>query len=298
MRHPVALRTLAEEKSFRAAAVRLGYTQSAVSQQIAMLERLVGQRLVERSAGGRTVALTEAGRVLDAHAEAIAARLAAAKADMDSLASGRAGRLRVGTFQTVGARILPDALRRVLSDWPQAKLDLTEEMIDVELLELLEQGVLDLAFAVLPVPPERFDWIELLSDRLMASTAADSDLAEQEEIPIEHLGERPLVCFRSCRVTELALDHLRARGIEPNLVFRSDDNATVQGAAAMGLATALMPELAVDEADLRTRQLRIVPEMTPRVIAAVWRAKEELPPAAAALVDAALDACRDLRPGA
>ena len=298
MRHPVALRTLAEEKSFRAAAVRLGYTQSAVSQQIAMLERLVGQRLVERSAGGRTVALTEAGRVLDAHAEAIAARLAAAKADMDSLASGRAGRLRVGTFQTVGARILPDALRRVLSDWPQAKLDLTEEMIDVELLELLEQGVLDLAFAVLPVSPERFDWIELLSDRLMASTAADSDLAEQEEIPIEHLGERPLVCFRSCRVTELALDHLRARGIEPNLVFRSDDNATVQGAAAMGLATALMPELAVDEADLRTRQLRIVPEMTPRVIAAVWRAKEELPPAAAALVDAALDACRDLRPGA
>jgi DNA-binding transcriptional LysR family regulator len=295
MRHLVALRTLAEEQSFRAAAVRLGYTQSAVSQQIATLERLVGQRLVERSAGGRTVALTDAGRVLDAHAEAISARLAAAKADMDSLASGRAGRLRVGTFQTVGARILPAALRRLLSDWPKAKLELTEEIIDLELLELLEQGALDLAFAVLPVPPERFDWIELLSDRLMASTAADSDLAQEEEIPLEQLGERPLVCFRSCRVTELALDHLRARGIEPNLLFRSDDNATVQGAAAMGLATALMPELAVDEGDRRTRQLTIVPQMTPRVIAAVWRANEELTPAGAALVDAALAACRDLR---
>ena len=102
MRHLVALRTLAEERSFRATAVRLGYTQSAVSQQIATLERLVGQRLVERSAGGRTVELTEAGHVLDSHAEAIAARLATAKADMDSLASGRAGRLRVGTQGNCG----------------------------------------------------------------------------------------------------------------------------------------------------------------------------------------------------
>src|ERR671923_1997986 len=106
MRHLVALRALAEERSFRAAAKRLGYTQSAVSQQIAMLERLVGQRLVERSAGGRRVSLTEAGRLLNAHAEALAARLAAAKADMDALASGQAGIVRVGTFQTVGARIL------------------------------------------------------------------------------------------------------------------------------------------------------------------------------------------------
>jgi DNA-binding transcriptional LysR family regulator len=295
VRHLVALRTLAEERSFRATAVRLGYTQSAVSQQIATLERLVGQRLVERSAGGRRVELTEAGRVLDAHAEAIAARLAAAKTDMDSLASGRAGRLRVGTFQSVGARILPDALRRVLSDWPTASLELTEDIVDLQLLDLLEQGALDLTFAVLPVPPERFDWIELLSDPLMASTAASSDLAQQDEIPLELLGDLPLVCFRSCRVTELTLDHLRARGIEPRLLFRSDDNATVQGAAAIGLATALMPELAVEKGDRRTRQLAIVPQMTPRVIAAVWRANEPLTPAAAALVDAALAACRDLR---
>jgi molybdate transport repressor ModE-like protein len=294
MRHLVALRALAEERSFRAAAKRLGYTQSAVSQQIAMLERLVGQRLVERSAGGRRVSLTEAGRLLNAHAEALAARLAAAKADMDALASGQAGIVRVGTFQTVGARILPEALRRVLADWPDVSVELTEEIADLELLALLEERALDLAFAVLPLPPGRFQFVELFTDRFVASVGTSSPLAKRERICLEELADVPLVCFRSCRVTEMALDHLRANGFEPNVVFRSDQNETIQGAAATGLAAALLPELAVDERDRRTRQLAIVPEATPRVIAAVWRADQELAPAAAALVEAAREVCDDL----
>jgi DNA-binding transcriptional LysR family regulator len=294
IRHLVALRTLADERSFKAAAVRLGYTQSAVSQQIAMLERLVGQRLVERSAGGRTVSLTEAGRLLYVHAEAIAARLAGAKADLDALASGRAGVLRVGTFQTVGARMLPEALRRVLPDWPGVSVELTEEIADLELLALLEQGGLDLAFAVLPLPPGSFEWIELYTDPFVAATAAASPLARRDQVSFEELAALPLVCFRSCRVTEMALDQLRAGGHEPNVVFRSDHNETVQGAAAAGLGVALLPRLAADERDRRTRQLRIVPQMSPRVIAAVWQAGQELPPAAAALVDAALDVCGNL----
>jgi DNA-binding transcriptional LysR family regulator len=298
LRHLATLRALAEEQSFSAAAARLGYTQSAVSQQIALLERLVGQRLVERSAGNRAVKLTEAGRVLNAHAEAIAARLAAAKADMEALASGRGGRLRVGTFQTVGARILPEALRRLLSEWPEISLELTEAIADLELLELLEQGALDLAFAVLPLPPGEFERIELISDPFVASTAVNDPLARRDRLTPAELGERPLVCFRSCRVTELALDQLRAHGREPNVVFRSDHNETVQGAAAAGIATAFLPRLAVDERDGRTRQLEIVPDVTPRVIAAVWRANEELSPAAAALVDAALAVSTELDPRA
>jgi DNA-binding transcriptional LysR family regulator len=294
IRHLVALRTLADERSFKAAAVRLGYTQSAVSQQIATLERLVGQRLVERSAGGRTVSLTEAGRLLYVHAEAIAARLAGAKADMDALASGRAGVLRVGTFQTVGARILPEVLRRVLAEWPGVSVELTEEIADLELLGLLEQSALDLAFAILPLPPGRFEWVELFTDPFVASTAATSPLARRDQVSLDELASLPLVCFRSCRVTEMALDHLRAGGREPRVVFRSDHNETVQGAAAAGLGVALLPRLAADKRDRRTRQLRIVPEMSPRVIAAVWQADQELPPAAAALVDAALDVCGGL----
>src|SRR4051812_40211153 len=107
LRHLAALQAVAQAGSFGRAAQRLGYTQSAVSQQIAALERVVGERLIERPGGPRPVTLTEAGRLLLAHADAIVARLKAAQADMAALREGEAGTLRVGTFQSVGARVLP-----------------------------------------------------------------------------------------------------------------------------------------------------------------------------------------------
>src|SRR4030088_324722 len=95
LRHLAALQALALEGSFGRAAIRLGYTQSAVSQQIAALERAVGERLVERPGGPKPVTLTEAGRLLVGHADAIVARLSAAQADMAALHEGAAGTLRV-----------------------------------------------------------------------------------------------------------------------------------------------------------------------------------------------------------
>src|SRR4051812_3687077 len=91
LRHFLALEAVAREGSFGKAAASLGYTQSAVSQQIATLERIVGHRLVERPGGPKPVSLTEAGRLLLIHADAIAARVAAAQADLTSLAEGQAG---------------------------------------------------------------------------------------------------------------------------------------------------------------------------------------------------------------
>ena len=85
----------------------LGYTQSAVSQQIAALERIVGQKLVHRPGGQRAVTLTDAGALLLEHVHAIGTRLAAAEADLGALADGERGTLRVGSFQAAGARILP-----------------------------------------------------------------------------------------------------------------------------------------------------------------------------------------------
>src|SRR4051812_49444955 len=91
LRHLAALQALAEEGSFGRAAHRLGYTQSAVSQQIATLERIVGEQLVERPGGPRPVTLTEAGRLLLRHARAITSRLQAAQADLSALSAGEAG---------------------------------------------------------------------------------------------------------------------------------------------------------------------------------------------------------------
>src|SRR5688500_15036612 len=148
VRHLAALEAVAREGSFGRAAEALGYTQSAVSQQIGTLERIVGERLLERPGGPRAVTPTEAGRLLLRHAEAIVARLRAAEADMTALRDGGAGALRVGTFQSVGAKILPELLRRFLALWPRVEFELKESASDDELLELVERGELDLTFAM------------------------------------------------------------------------------------------------------------------------------------------------------
>src|SRR5881392_2026446 len=107
LRHLAALEAIGRTRSFGAAARELGYTQSAVSQQIARLERSVGQRLVDRPGGPRPVDLTDAGRLLLRHADAIVAQLDAAQADMAAFAEGEAGPLRVGIYQSVGVHLLP-----------------------------------------------------------------------------------------------------------------------------------------------------------------------------------------------
>jgi len=131
LRHLAALEAVARTRSFGAAARDLGYTQSAVSQQIAQLERSVGVRLVDRPGGPRQVDLTDAGRLLLRHADAIVAQLDAAKADMAALAEGAAGPLRVGIYQSVGARILPALLRRFREEWPRVEVSVREEIADV-----------------------------------------------------------------------------------------------------------------------------------------------------------------------
>src|SRR6266480_6851391 len=147
LRHFLALEAVSREHSFAKAALTLGYTQSAVSQQIATLERQVGQKLVERPGGPRPVSLTEAGRLLLTHAAAIAARVAAAQADLAALGEGEAGTLRVGVFQSVGQRILPELMRRYLLAWPKVNITLTESANDEDLLALVERGGLDLTFS-------------------------------------------------------------------------------------------------------------------------------------------------------
>src|SRR6478736_4529027 len=117
VRHLIALAAIARTRSFSQAAAELGYAQSAVSQQIATLERSVGHKLVERPGGPRPVSLTAAGEVLLRHAAHITARLSAAKADLDALAAGESGSLRIGTFQSASARLLPPTLSSFRDHW-------------------------------------------------------------------------------------------------------------------------------------------------------------------------------------
>src|SRR5215475_14594964 len=267
LRHFAALQALADEGSFGRAAERLGYTQSAVSQQIAALERIVGERLVERPGGPRPVTLTEAGRLLLHHARAIVARLQAAQADLAAFASGEAGSLHVGTFQSVGAKILPEVMRRFRTAWPDVEIVLEESHLDTDLCDGVERGDLDLAFVQLPIDHPSLETLELLRDEYVLVTAVDSPLAAGKRPPtLREIGEHPLIGYRTCRATELVVDQLRTTGVEPRFVFRSNENGVVQGLAATGVGVALVPRLAVDENDHTVHIVELGPKIAPRII--------------------------------
>ena len=287
LRHFAALEAVAREGSFGRAAISLGYTQSAVSQQIQTLERLVGERLVERPGGPRAVSLTEAGALLLRHAEAIVSRLHAAQADMAALAQGKGGRLRVGTFQSVGARILPAVMRRFSAEWPGVEVELTESASDEELQRLVERGELDLAFAMPPLLEGPFESRELLTDPYVLLVPSDHELASVGRAGLADLGDVTLIGNRACRSTALAEDELAQRGVGVDVAFRSDDNGTVQGLVGAGFGIALVPLLTVDLNDEHVRVLELQPEIPRRRISLAWHRDRHRSPAARAFVDVA-----------
>jgi DNA-binding transcriptional LysR family regulator len=296
-RHFEALKAVAEQRSFAAAGERLGYTQSAISQQIAALERSVGQRLVERPGGRRPVRLTRAGETLLRHAAAIADRMQAARADLDALAAGAAGSLSVGTFQSAAARLLPELLRRFGRKWPQVELTLSEDADADELVALVEAGRLDLAFALLPLEDRPLETVELLRDPYALVVSAQSPLAHgRSTATLDELAGLELITFRSCPNERRIEQHIHSQGLQPPIVFRTDDNGALQGLAAVGFAAALMPELSIDHNDPRTRVLSLGDAVPPRVVGLAWHAERYLTPPAEDLIALARQVCEQLAP--
>jgi DNA-binding transcriptional LysR family regulator len=290
LRHLVALKAIAEHGTFGRAAQSLGYTQSAISQQIATLERIVGQRLIDRPGGPRPVSLTEAGDLLLRHADAIAARLHAAQADLAALDAGDVGPLRIGTYQSVGAKVLPALLREFTQDWPDVDVTLRESADDEELALLIESGELDLSFVVLPLGPGPYETLELFRDPYVLVVPKGSPLAGRDRPPaLRELVDHPIISYRTCRTTGRVEDRLRQTGREPNIVFRSDDNGTMQGLVAAGVGIGVMPLLAVDDADDSIEVVDLGDRVPPRVIGIAWHRDRRRTRAAEAFVELALE---------
>ncbi len=288
LRHFLALEAVAREGSFGRAAQSLGYTQSAVSQQIATLERIVGQQLVDRPGGPKAVSLTEAGRLLLTHADAIAARVAAAQADLAALSDGEAGTLRVGVYQSAGQKILPEVTRRFIAAWPRIELELAESSDDGELLGLVERGRLDLTFADQPLTEGPFDAVELLRDPYVLLVPPGSALIGRKSPPsLREITQLGLIGHKHCR----SLDSVLPAPID--FVFRSDHNQTVQGMVAAGVGIALVPRLTADLNDKATVAIE-VPKVPPRVIVLAWHRDRYRTPAARAFAETAQAVCAEL----
>src|SRR6266568_1629194 len=177
LKHLRALRAVAETGTFWAASEQLNASLSTVSDHVSALETLVGVRLIERSRGRRTVELTEAGRVLLGHAEAIESRLRAAEADFHAYAAGQSGSLRIGIYQSVANKVLPEVMRQFKERWPAVDVRVTEAAHDNELVDAVERGELDLSFAIQPIPDGPFAVRELMQDPYVVLTAVLSSLA-------------------------------------------------------------------------------------------------------------------------
>jgi len=289
-RHLLALKALADEGSFRRAATRLGYTQPAVSQQVARLEHAVGVQLVERAPGRRPATLTAAGQSFLQHSEALLARLSVAVDDAHTHADGPPSKLVVGTYPSVGARLLPPVLRTFRRDCPGVDVVMVESPSDNALLELLERGQVNLAFVILPVRDGPFAVRELLTDPYVLVVARESDIGlGGKAVPLETIGQLPLVEFRH---SEDRMAHwLLSAGREAQIVFRTDDNSTLAAVVAAGIGVAVVPRLSVDTHS-GVRVLATRPSLEPRRIALAWHAERVVSPAAKTFVRKTVTAAR------
>ena len=243
------LREVAAQGSFSAAADALAYTQSAVSQQIAALEREAGTRLVNRSARG--VTLTDAGRALVVHADAILGRLADAEAELDAIAGLRGGRLRLTTFATAGATIMPKAIVTFRERHPGVELTLAPEEPQ-DSLAALRAGDADVALTIsaLDEPPEAtegLDLVHLLDDPMYLMLAADHPLAGRSRVRLADLAEDDWILGSSnrCPDARILVRACQDAGFEPRIAFHSDDYLAIQGFVAGGFGVSFIPDLAL-----------------------------------------------------
>jgi DNA-binding transcriptional LysR family regulator len=259
------LREVAAHGSFSAAAESLAYTQSAVSQQIAALEREAGTVLVDRSARG--VKLTDAGEALVRHADAILARLADAEAELEAIAGLRGGRLRLVAFPSAGATLAPRAVAAFRERHPAVDITLIPGEPD-EGLAALKAGETDIALLVETGFETCYDQAlertPIMEDPMYVVLPSGHPLAERRRLRLEDLRDESWIMgapTTTCPDSEVLLRACQGARFEPRIAFNSDDYLAIQGFVAAGMGVALIPDLALLAVrdDVVVRSLRTRP---------------------------------------
>jgi DNA-binding transcriptional LysR family regulator len=284
--------------SFSAAADALAYTQSAVSQAVARLEAETGTTLVIRDRRG--VRATAAGATLVTHAEAIFAQVQAAEADLAAVLGVRAGRLRVASFPSAGATLMPLAVAAFRQAYPEVALTLAEGEPE-EIGPRVRAGEFDLAllFEFPGVQPRRdrpgagLRSVTLLQDPMDVALPADHPLASKPALALGDLRAQQWVqtsadspCAR--HVVRSCL----AAGFEPDVAFESDDYDTVQGLVAAGVGVALIPRLALTHLHAGIVVRALAPQSPSRQVTAATMSGPGVAPAAKAMMSLLTDVAR------
>jgi DNA-binding transcriptional LysR family regulator len=285
------VRAAARHGSFSMAAEQLGYTQSAVSRQIALMERAAGRPLFERQARG--VRLTEAGRLLVRRADAMLGELRAAQHDLRDLGARAPGRLRVGAFSTAMAALVPRAIRALVGQHPHLRVPLREGL-SARLLTSLTRGRLDAAVVTAPrETPEGIELTALLDDPLVLAVPPEHPLAEQQSVPIAALRDQPWIAGSVEPNTSL-LGAWHDASWAPDIAFVARDWVAKLGLVAAGLGITVVPGIAVPALPPTISLVRIDDPSTVRTIAIAYRAGVPVHDSRPAFTEALLDAAAAL----
>jgi DNA-binding transcriptional LysR family regulator len=294
------LHELHERGTIAAVAEALRYTPSAVSQQLAVLERQAGVALLEKA--GRGVRLTDAALVLVGHADALLDRAERAEADLAAAAGTVAGRARVASFQSVALRLAAPALQELARDAPGLRCELVEAEPE-QSLPALALGDVDLVLAdewqhQPHARPSGVDRRDLHRDPLLVILAADHPAACRHPgvIPLVELAEEPWVTGhpgmgwvemtnRTCR--ELG-------GFDPDVRHRANDSVLALALVARGLAVTLLPELVAPTVQPGVVARPIAGGTVHRTIYAATRSTDARRPSVQALLGAVRAEARDL----
>jgi len=277
-RQMAALVAVVETGTFAAAADRLGFTQSAVSQQIRQLERAADVALFDRQRGPRPAELTTAGRMVLELARGVLARIDRMDEQLELLQRGLAGRLVVGTFQSASAELLPNMLARMRADTPDVDVQLFETDDLDELVDNVLTDETDLAFTVDVADDPRLTIEVLAHDPFVV--LAPLGAVPGPTVRADDLRGKPLVGQPGVETVQRMVDErLQQAGIVADYAFRFRNNAAVQTMVRTGMGWAVMPSLAVDHDDHDIGIHHLEPPLPPRAIQLIRKRGRTLPPA-------------------
>lgn len=276
LRYLAALAALQRDGSLRRAAVGLGVSPATVGRWIARLEQTLQCELVARDRSGTV--LTAAGRLLAGHAQAVEAAMQAARDDLDALAAGETGAVRVGAIAGRSGRFTALVVAALTQRRPRLHAVSVDFSDEERGLAALGSGGIDLLLAEPPLPRGRFDCCELLLDAPVLLVPAGSPLAERAQpLRAGDLSAVALVAPRSPAASRRLADALRRAGARPRLIQHADEIPTVHALVGAGIAAAIVPRLAVDPHDAGTVAVDLGHLLAPIPVALAWRSGDRRP---------------------
>lgn len=257
--------------NFTKAGEILGLSQSGVSHNISALESELGITLLNRGRNG--VSLTDAGKRIIGHMRNILSESEQIKQRTAAILGIEIGKIKIGSFPSVSAKLLPGIISYFKSRYERLELELFEGSYD-EITEWVENGVIDIGFVSLPV--KGLETIPLLKDKLVVLLPCGHPFHNHKTLTIEKLSKEPFIMPKAgCEV--LIKERFQSYGLKPNILFEVEDNQTIISMVQEGIGLTVIPQLTLPNWFTQVSTVELVPETHRNIGLAVKSIKDCTP---------------------